>query len=108
MIELVTLQQAKAHLRIDEDDGDSDLKLKIQAGSAAILGYVQGSRELIVTSAGDLIDGEPLLRVQTALLMLLGWMDRNRGGEEEEKLRQGELPFSVTMLIYDLRRPTII
>ena len=27
--------------------------------------------------------------------------------ERIEKLQQGELPFSVTMLIYDLRRPTI-
>lgn len=108
MIELVTLQQAKEHLRIEEDDGDADLTLKIQAGSAAILAYVQGSRDLIVSSNGALIEGEPLQRTRTALLMLLGWLDRNRGGEEEEKLQQGELPYSVTMLIYDLRRPTII
>lgn len=108
MIELVTLPQAKEHLRIDDDAGDADLSLKILAGSAAILAYVQGSRDLIVSSDGALIEGEPLRRTQTALLMLLGWLDRNRGGEEEEKLQQGELPFSVTMLIYDLRRPTII
>lgn len=108
MIELVTLDQAKEHLRIDDDAGDADLQLKIQAGSAAILAYVQGSRQLIVGSDASLIDGEPLRRTQTALLMLLGWLDRNRGGEEEEKLKQGELPFSVTMLIYDLRRPTIL
>ncbi|ELQ6062884.1 phage gp6-like head-tail connector protein [Cronobacter sakazakii] len=108
MIELVTLLQAKEHLRIDDDAGDADLTLKIQAGSAAILAYVQGSRDLIVNSDGALIEGEPLRRTQTALLMLLGWLDRNRGGEEEEKLQQGELPFSVTMLIYDLRRPTIL
>lgn len=108
MIELVTIEQAKDHLRIDDDAGDADLTLKIQAGSAAILAYVQGSRDRIVNSDGALIDGEPLRRTQTALLMLLGWLDRNRGGEEEEKLKQGELPFSVTMLIYDLRRPTIL
>ncbi|ALB71027.1 head-tail connector protein [Cronobacter muytjensii] len=108
MIELVTVPQAKEHLRIDDDAGDADLTLKIQAGSAAILAYVQGSRDLVVNSDGALIEGEPLRRTQTALLMLLGWLDRNRGGEEEEKLQQGELPFSVTMLIYDLRRPTII
>ncbi|MCI0190725.1 head-tail connector protein [Cronobacter sakazakii] len=108
MIELVTLLQAKEHLRIDDDAGDADLTLKIQAGSAAILAYVQGSRDLIVNRDGALIEGEPLRRTQTALLMLLGWLDRNRGGEEEEKLQQGELPLSVTMLIYDLRRPTIL
>lgn len=109
MIELVTLEQAKEHLRIDsdEDAGNADLTMKIQAGSAAILSYVQGSRDQIVKPSGDLIEGEPLRRTQTALLMLLGWLDRNRGGEED-KLKQGELPYSVTMLIYDLRRPTIL
>jgi hypothetical protein len=108
VIELVTLDEAKMHLRIDEDYGDSDLKLKIQGGSAALLAYIQGSRDKVVDENGDLIDGEQLTRMQTALLVLLGYMDRNRGGEEEEKLKQGELPYSVTMLIYDLRRPTII
>ena len=108
MIELVTLEEAKLHLRIDDDYGDSDLTLKIQGGSAAILSYIQGSRSLVVDDSGKLIDGEALTRAQTALLVLLGYLDRNRGGEEEEKLKQGELPFSVSMLIYDLRKPTII
>lgn len=108
MIELVTLDEAKMHLRIDDDYGDPDLTLKIQGGSAAILSYVQGSRELIIDDSGTLIKGEPLTRVQTALLILLGYLDRNRGGEEEQKLKQGELPYSVSMLIYDLRKPTIL
>ena len=108
MIELVTLEEAKLHLRIDDDYGDEDLTLKIKGGSAAILAYVQGSRQLIVDDAGKAIDGEPLCRVKTALLVLLGILDRNRGGEEEEKLKQGELPFSVSMLIYDLRSPSIL
>lgn len=108
MIELVTLEEAKLHLRIDDDYGDDDLTLKIQGGSAAILAYVQGSRQLIVDDAGKSIDGEPLSRAKTALLVLLGILDRNRGGEEEEKLKHGELPFSVSMLIYDLRRPSIL
>ncbi|EMJ9286691.1 TPA: phage gp6-like head-tail connector protein [Klebsiella oxytoca] len=108
MIELVTLPQAKEHLRIDDDAGDDDLLLKIQAGSAVLLSYIQGSRDKVVDGDGNLIQGEPLLRMQESLLRLLGYLDRNRNGEEEEKLQQGELPFSVTMLIYDLRRPTII
>lgn len=108
MIELVTLDEAKMHLRIDEDYGDSDLTLKIQGGSAALLAYIQGSRDKVVAENGDLIDGEALTRMKTALLVLLGYLDRNRGGEEEEKLKQGELPWSVSMLIYDLRLPTIM
>lgn len=108
MIELVTLEEAKMHLRIDEDYDDPDLTLKIQGGSAALLAYIQGSRDKVVDESGDLIEGESLTRMQTALLVLLGYLDRNRGAEEEEKLKQGELPFAVSMLIYDLRRPTII
>lgn len=108
MIELVTLPQAKEHLRIDDDAGDEDLLLKIQAGSAVLLSYIQGSRDKVVDGDGKLIQGETLLRMQESLLRLLGYLDRNRNGEEEEKLQQGELPFSITMLIYDLRRPTII
>ena len=73
-----------------------------------LLSYIQGSRDKVVDGDGNLIQGEPLLRMQESLLRLLGYLDRNRNGEEEEKLQQGELPFSVTMLIYDLRRPTII
>lgn len=60
MIELVTLEEAKMHLRIDDDFGDSDLTLKIQGGSAAILSYIQGSRALVVDESGNLIDGETL------------------------------------------------
>lgn len=108
VIELVTLIQAKEHLRIDDDAGDADLLLKIQAGSAVLLSYIQGSRDKVVDGDGNLIQGEPLLRMQESLLRLLGYLDRNRGGEEEEKLMQGELPLSITMLIYDLRRPTIL
>ncbi|MCS2155471.1 head-tail connector protein [Scandinavium sp. H11S7] len=108
MIELVTLEEAKMHLRIDDDYGDPDITLKIQGGSAAILSYIQGSRNLVIDESGVLIEGEPLTRVQTALLVLLGYLDRNRGGEEEEKLKHGELPYSVSMLIYDLRKPTIL
>lgn len=108
MIELVTLPEAKEHLRIDDDYGDADLTLKIQGGSAALLSYIQGSKQLVVDEQGKLIEGEPLSRMKTALLVLLGYMDRNRGAEEEQKLIRGELPLAVTMLIYDLRRTTIL
>ncbi len=37
MTELVTPEAAKMHLRIDDSDGDADLLLKIQGGSAALL-----------------------------------------------------------------------
>ncbi|EPM3154716.1 hypothetical protein ACTLKS_002226 [Escherichia coli] len=42
MTELVTPEAAKMHLRIDDSDGDADLLLKIQGGSAALLSWLQG------------------------------------------------------------------
>ena len=108
MTELVTPEAAKMHLRLDDSEGEADLLLKIQGSSAALLSWLQEGRRLVVNDDGELIEGEALSRVQTALLVLLGYLDRNRGGEEEEKLTRGELPLSVTMLIHDLRKPVIV
>lgn len=40
--DLLTLEQARLHLRIDDtdSDGDLDLELKIKAASAAVLQYL--------------------------------------------------------------------
>lgn len=107
MIELVTLEEVKEHLRVDGDADDAEFTMMIQAGSAALLSWIQGSRSRVVAEDGTLIEGEALSRLRVALLVLIGWLDRNRDGIDEEKLQQGYLPFSVTMLIYDLRRPTV-
>jgi len=109
MIKFVTLEEAKNHLRTDSDDGDDDLQLKIYAASASILDYIQGSRDLIVNDDGEVIEGAPeLQRVKMATLILIGILDRTRNGEEESVYRQGYLPFSVSSLIYSLRKPTIL
>ncbi|MDQ1214582.1 head-tail connector protein [Pantoea anthophila] len=108
MLEFVTLSEAKEHLRIDTDDGDSDLQLKIYSASAAVLDYIQGSRDRVIGTDGKVIESAPeTLRVKQATLILVGILDRVRGGEEESQYRQGQLPFSVTSLIYSLRSPTI-
>ena len=43
-----------------------------------------------------------------ATVILVGILDRVRNGEEENQYQQGYLPFSVTSLIYSLRKPTIV
>lgn len=108
MLEFVTLSEAKEHLRIDTDDGDSDLQLKIYSASSAVLDYIQGSRDRVIGTDGKVIESAPeLQRVKQATLILVGILDRVRGGEEESQYKQGELPYSVTCLIYSLRSPTI-
>lgn len=53
---LVTLAQAKKHLRIDTVDHDVDIALKVDQASAIILRYLKGRRFLIssITSSGGL------------------------------------------------------
>lgn len=109
MIAFVTLDEAKAHLRIDTDEGDDDLQQKIYSASAAILDYIQSSRDVVVDDDGAVIEGtNELDRVKMATLLLVGIWDRVRNGEEETTYQHGYLPFTVTSLIYSLRQPTII
>jgi len=109
MLEFVSLDEVKDHLKIDTDAGDADLQLKIYSASAAILDYVQGSRDRLIDTAGKVIPDTPeLLRVKQATLIFVGILDRVRGGEEETQYQQGQLPYSVTSLIYSLRKPTIV
>lgn len=131
MVELVTLRQAKDHLRIDTDDGDNDLNLKINAASNAVLNYIKrsgiayeyevdadgdpildsaGDRIFIVDSAGDKI---PLPEVQSAVLIMLGLIYVDRDGQDfqrdERNLTLGELqiPRTVKWLLDPLRCPTM-
>ncbi len=109
MIEFVTLEEVKGHLRIDTDAGDDDLKQKILSASSAIFDYVQGSRDKLVDQSGKVIDGtSELQRVKMAVLILVGILDRVRDGQEEKNYTAGDLPFSVTALIYSLRSPTVV
>src|SRR3546814_5005595 len=41
MTMLVSLEAAKAHLRVDHDEDDNDIALKLQAASAAVLRYLK-------------------------------------------------------------------
>lgn len=108
MIELVTLEEIKAHLHIDHDADDGPLREKIQEASSVLLAFIQGSRSKVVDETGKLIEGEALSRMKGSAMRLVGMLYRNPDGAEKEDLLQGELPFAVTCLIYDLRCPTII
>lgn len=108
MIELITLAEIKAHLKIDHDIDDTELKEKIQEASAVLLDYIQGSRDKVVDSSGNLIEGESLSRMKASTMRLVGMLYRNPDLAETEDLQPGELPFSVTAFIYSLRRPTIM
>lgn len=131
MIMLVTLQQAKDHLRVDNSDGDADLTLKIAGASAAIQNYLKdpllayewaedeysvpfldtaGDEYLAIDSAGDYIVRP---EVQAAVLMMVGvlYIDRDAkayvDGDGRPRLGDVSLPQAVHWILDPLRVPSL-
>lgn len=131
MVMLVTLEQARDHLRIDTEDGDNDLTLKIHAASNAVLNYMKKSGlayEYEIDSAGDPVrdsSGDPvflldsagdrvvLSEVQAAVLIMLGVIYIDRDGQDfvdggsSPTLGELHIPRTVKWLLDPLRRPTV-
>ncbi|HEY8355161.1 MAG TPA: head-tail connector protein [Methylophilaceae bacterium] len=115
---LVTLDQAREHLRSDTDADDADLRLKIQAASAAVLDYLGGYSASFTDSSGNVLtdsDGAPIgvpERVQQATLMMVAYLYRERDGSQKYAVPAQfgygyALPQGVTALLYSLRKPTV-
>lgn len=131
MVMLVTLEQAKDHLRVDTDDGDADLALKINAASNAILNYLGRTGvayQYLLDTAGDLLydtAGDPvylldsagnktvLQEVQAAVMIMLGVIYIDRDGQNfvdggnTQSLGELTLPRTVKWLLDPLRRPRV-
>lgn len=84
--EIVTLDQAKAHLRIDGTEADDDIRLKLSAATQMAITYLDRA---VYTSQQDLdaalvagIAGiDPLVAtdmVRAGILLILGDLDANR------------------------------
>lgn len=113
MTQLVTLEQAKAHLRIDGNDDDADIERKIEEASAAVVSYLGSAAESFLDTGGNpTIDSAgPILpwQVRAATLQLLTALYENRGddGGATSKFEHGYLPPAVTALLYPLRDPAL-
>lgn len=104
MVALVTLQQAKRHLRILHDDENDDLQDKIQQSSDIVMDYLQRPDLVWTDASGDTQSDAPF-RVQAAVLLVLGGLWENRGDEEmEQGQADGYLAKSVTALLHRLSR----
>lgn len=113
MTMLVSLEQARAHLRADTTDGNLDLELKIKGASAAVLRYISNGADSFTDSAGDVFEDSNGVAldipedVQSATLFLIGYLDRNRDGDEDKAFERGYLPAPVTALLYPYRDPSL-
>lgn len=119
MTMLVTLEEAKLHLRVDHDLDDNDITLKIYAASAAVLEYIGDTQYMFLDTGGELIEfdtsdtsTEPeqtALRtwhvVRQATLLLLGDMYSNRAPTAQDVVHAGYgyLPRAVLALLFPYR-----
>ena len=118
MVMLVTPERAKAHLRIDTDGDDGDLEVKIHSASNAVLNYMKSASvyDPERDETGSVVlgpDGLPvysdqvLFEVQAAVLLMLGFLYKDRDENADNAFEQGYLPKHVTALLYSLRDPAL-
>ena len=130
MDDLVTLQDAREHLRLDGDSGggadDAWLMIFIPAISQAVALWLKDSWRLyvqevdsggpVVDSAGDPVPAEPLVVkpvVKAAVLLELGSVYRYREGEGVDNVVPSDAGYGYilnktsTALLAGLRQPTV-
>ena len=104
MTDLITLAYAKAHVRLDHDDDDTDLANKIAAASVMLIRYLKDGALDFLDEDGDLLPGVDVpADVQSACAVLVGMLFKDRDGAQA--WAQGYLPFEVTAQIYSRRDP---
>lgn len=107
---LVTLNQLKTHLRIDDEelqDEDflNDIKLKCEQASQIVLKYLRLPDDSFLDEELN-PSGVPFY-ITAAVLIYTGILFKNRDGEMDENLNYGQLPKSVTNLLIQWRQCTI-
>jgi hypothetical protein len=108
---LVSLTQAKSHLRVDGSAEDTHITLLVRAASASVIEYIRSGADAFTDSAGDVIvdsagdpEGIPE-NVQVATLILIGYFYRWR--DENKDFERGYLPQPVTALLTPYRDPVL-
>lgn len=118
----VTLARGKQHLNMDHDQDDVLIGAYIRASSEAVKNYLKSASpyeverdsndDPIADSSGDPIyvvdsSGDKVVKyaVQAAVLLMLGFLYKDRDENPDEAFAQGYLPKPVTALLYPLRAP---
>lgn len=120
----VTLERGKQHLNMDHDLDDVLITAYIGAASGAVKNYLKSASpyeverdsndDPILDSAEDPIyvvdsSGDKVVKyeVQAAVLLMLGFLYKDRDENPDQAFAQGYLPKPVTALLYSLRDPAL-
>lgn len=114
MIELVTLDQVKARLKVDGDLEDMNLQGLIYGASRMVLNYLNLDESAYLNSDNTMDLNTDTLgydevpeEVQVATILLVGYLYRDPDGAESEGWDKGYLPTPVVSILYPLRTPNI-
>lgn len=101
----ITLDIAKAHLRVDHTDDDADITRKLDQANAIVWDYI---KKVPDGSDGWAPTAGQLSIVESATLMVLSKLydDRNIG-EEDGNVALGYLTLQVTSILHRLRHPAL-
>lgn len=107
-MKLVTVEQAARHLRLDDLDDPgilADLQDKVEMVSHMVVDYLKYAPEVVAPWFNE--DGDPVAvpkLIQMATLVWLAYLDENRAGGDE-RLELGEVPRSVSNILWRVREP---
>lgn len=97
-IDLITMQEAKTHLRVDFDDDDPNIDLKRKAASAAVLLYIENPPVEWTNPATT-----PFNVKAAALLILEALFDASEQAKMLQDLSSSNLDNAVVGLLYPYR-----
>lgn len=113
-VEIVTLEQAKQHLRLGSStDQDDDLTLKLAEAHALVLDYIARPSDEDWTAEMEAWGGSPPtapLAVRAAILRMFGNLCRFRGDDDdpsEVRVDGHNLPARVKQLLSHYRDPVL-
>jgi hypothetical protein len=110
---LVTLAEAKKHIRVDFDDEDAEIEIYLKGASQAIVNYLKDGEALFMDSDGDIIEDsngiaiDVTYEIKAATLLMVGYLYKHRDNNEGDAFVPGYLPAPVISLLYPLRMPGI-
>lgn len=101
MTALVTLAQGKAHLRVDHDDDDVDIQMRIDAASEFVIRYVKRDPPWDI----DTIPAD----ARVAVLLTLSWFydARAAGAFDNPSIAMGYPPPAVSAILHRYRDPAL-
>ena len=93
----VTLEEAKHHLRYDDDSNDIMLTAYIAAAESAVSQYI--TKTVVVAETPN---------IKVAVLLLVGYYDYHRNMDKDMPSDGNYLPAPVRALLWPYRKPTAI